>query len=218
MANNPITAFGCADGFGCADSKDERRWFATPPKDTPKALLPYLCHTGSLTERLEHLGGASLQVELGFVGFCLYPNNNKRQMAWVRQVTLGVAGQAWVEAKTVIFASELKGATRQLQFIKERPIGYVLFKRQRQLPFERWFFKTADKSAKAIPNYHNTITDHNKPDNNSGYNNAVYDNQNNQNSTTQSNFGRVTAYDWQGRQVLVEEIFLGEFLGVLKIC
>lgn len=176
MANNPITAFGCADGFGCADSKDGRRWFATPPKDTPKALLPYLRHTGSLTERLEGLGEASLQVELGFVGFCLYPRKGKRQMAWVRQVTLGVAGQAWVEAKTVIFASELKGTTRQLQFIKKRPIGYVLFKRQRQLPFERWFFKA--KSNKYV--------------------------------------GRKTSYHWQGTKIMIEEMFLPDFLNYLQ--
>lgn len=127
----------------------DRRLSPTPPKDTPKALLPYLCHHGSLTKALEQLGGERLQVHLDFTGFCPLMRDNKRQMAWVRQVTLGAGDKAWVQGKTVIFASELRGATRRLQFIKARPIGYVLFKRQRTLPFERWFFKIENGHQKA---------------------------------------------------------------------
>lgn len=111
-----------------------------PPKSTPQRLLPYLCHTGSLTQKLTQLKGEKLTVTLLSAGWSLIFHNHKKQWAWVRRVTLG-DDVAWVYATTTILAQDLVGANKRLTHTKDSPIGHMLFARQKTLPFCRTFFE-----------------------------------------------------------------------------
>lgn len=116
---------------------------STPPTGTPIYLLPYLCHTGSLTQKLTQLKGDEPNVQLLSAGWSLVWYEHKRQWAWVRRVTLGDE-VAWVYATTMILAKDLVGASKRLTLTKNSPIGRVLFARQHTLPFCRTFFVAGD--------------------------------------------------------------------------
>ncbi len=123
----------------------------------PTELLPWLNIEGSLTAALEAKAGQPLRVVRGFEGYRLLSLIQKKQLgmqgvmlsrpmlAWVREVQLyGNDERAWVQAQSVFPLPSLTGRARRLQQLKGTPIGYVLFKRNRTLPNQRFIQQTSE--------------------------------------------------------------------------
>ncbi|ERL55465.1 chorismate--pyruvate lyase family protein [Psychrobacter aquaticus] len=123
----------------------------------PTELLPWLNVEGSLTAVLEAKAGQPLHVKRGFEGYRLLSLTQKKQLgiqgimisrpmlAWVREVQLyGNDEQPWVKAQSVFPLPSLVGRARRLQQLKGTPIGYVLFKRSRTLPNQRFIQHTSE--------------------------------------------------------------------------
>ena len=123
----------------------------------PIELVSWLNAEGSLTAMLEEKAGQPLRVERTFEGYRLLTLQQKRQLglqgsalnrpllAWIREVLLyGNDEQPWVGAQSIFPLSSLKGNARRLQQLKGMPIGYVLFKRRRTLPNQRFVRQTSD--------------------------------------------------------------------------
>lgn len=131
-----------------------------PPKSVPKSLLPFLSANGSLTQKLSQKAGKPLTVQVQFEGFRLltldewqayrqlnahFLSNDcrhlpkKSHLAWVREVSLCVDGQAWVRAKSFVLIDELKGKMHRLRHLGNTPMGHILFNRHKKLPFVRQF-------------------------------------------------------------------------------
>ena len=123
----------------------------------PSELVAWLNAEGSLTAMLEERAGQPLRVERSFEGFRPLSLQQKRQLglrgsalnrpllAWIREAQLyGDDEQPWVEAQSIFPLSTLKGNARRLQQLKGTPIGYVLFKRRRTLPNERFISHSAE--------------------------------------------------------------------------
>ena len=122
----------------------------------PTELLPWLNAKGSLTAMLEVKARQPLRVARSFEGYRQLSLIQKQQfglqgsalnrpmLAWVREVNLyGNDELPWVEAQSIFPLSSLKGRARRLQQLKGTPIGYVLFKRSRTLPNQRFIQQTA---------------------------------------------------------------------------
>ena len=120
-------------------------------------LLAWLTAEGSLTAMLEQKAGQPLRVERSFEGYRLLSLAQKKQLgvqsimlnrpmlSWVREVQLyGNDDRAWVAAQSIFPLPSLKGRARRLQQLKGTPIGYVMFKRCRTLPSQRFIIETAD--------------------------------------------------------------------------
>ncbi len=130
----------------------------TPTTSLPPAeLVSWLNAEGSLTAMLEEKAGQPLRVERSFEGYRSMSLIQKRQLgvqgvmlarpmlAWVREVELyGNDEQPWVKAQSVFPIPSLKGRARRLQQLKGTPIGYVLFKRRRTLPNQRFVRQTSE--------------------------------------------------------------------------
>ena len=127
------------------------------PLSPPSELLDFLNTEGSLTAMLEVKAGQPLRVERSFEGYLLLSLAQKKQLgvqgatlsrpllAWVREAQLyGNDEQPWVQAQSIFPLVSLKGRARRLQQLKSTPIGYVLFKRSRTLPNQRFIEKTAE--------------------------------------------------------------------------
>ena len=127
------------------------------PLSPPSELLDFLNTEGSLTAMLEVKAGQPLRVERSFEGYRLLSLAQKKQLgvkgaalsrpllAWVREAQLyGNNEQPWVQAQSIFPLTSLKGRARRLQQLKSTPIGYVLFKRRRTLPNQRFIEQTAD--------------------------------------------------------------------------
>ena len=127
------------------------------PLSPPSELLEFLNTEGSLTAMLEVKAGQPLRVERSFEGYRLLSLAQKKQLglqgatlsrpllAWVRESQLyGDNEQPWVQAQSIFPLTSLKGRARRLQQLKGTPIGYVLFKRRRTLPNQRFIEQTAD--------------------------------------------------------------------------
>lgn len=123
----------------------------------PTELLSWLNTEGSLTALLEAKAEQPLRVERSFEGYRLLSLAQKKQLglqgavlsrpllAWVREAQLyGNDELPWVQAQSIFPLSSLKGRARRLQQLKSTPIGYVLFKRSRTLPNQRFIEHTAD--------------------------------------------------------------------------
>lgn len=109
-------------------------------------LTQFLTSQGSLTARLESHFGQKLTVRLIFCGLkplsfaqkqALNLPRHKAILGYVREVELMVNNQAIVWAVSVFALSDLKGDAKRLRYIKDKPIGYVLFKKHRHLPHTR---------------------------------------------------------------------------------
>lgn len=124
---------------------------ASPPAE----LLLWLTTDGSLTALLEAKAGQPLRVQRSFEGYqCLSLLQkqqlglrgqvlNRPMLAWVRNAQLyGNDEMPWVEAQSIFPLSSLRGRARRLQQLKDTPIGYVLFKRNRTLPNQRFIHYT----------------------------------------------------------------------------
>ena len=127
------------------------------PLSAPIELLDFLNTEGSLTAMLEVKAGQPLRVERSFEGYRLLSLAQKKQLgvqgaalsrpllAWVREAQLyGNDVKPWVQAQSIFPLASLKGQARRLQQLKSTPIGYVLFKRSRTLPNQRFIQQTAD--------------------------------------------------------------------------
>ncbi len=144
----------------------------------PHSLMPFLYAKGSLTTLLEQQARQVIRVQV--VRECYQPLDfshkkefdlpmHRPTLAWVREVLLfGDDTEAWVRAKSIFPLPSLTGNAKRLRHLKHTPIGYVMFKHNRQLPYKRTIF---------------------------------YDEH-------QKHWGRNTIYDWQGRAILVQEVFL----------
>ncbi|MGP4713697.1 chorismate--pyruvate lyase family protein [Psychrobacter sp. DM8] len=121
----------------------------------PPNLVPWLDAKGSLTAMLETKAGQPLRVERQFEGYRLLSLAQKHQLgiegralnrpmlAWVREVYLYGNDEApWVWAQSLFPLPSLKGDARRLQHLKGTPIGYVLFRRCRTLPSQRFISHT----------------------------------------------------------------------------
>ncbi|MBH0095205.1 chorismate lyase [Psychrobacter sp. NZS113] len=135
-------------------SSTQTSCFSNP--SPPSELLPWLNAKGSLTAMLEVKAGQPLRVERSFEGYRQLSLIQKQQLdlqgsalnrpmlAWVREVQLyGDDELPWVQAQSIFPLSSLKGRARRLQQLKGTPIGYVLFKRSRTLPNQRFIQQTA---------------------------------------------------------------------------
>ena len=124
--------------------------------ELPAALRYWLFCGGSLTALLENKAGQPLRVERTFEGYRPLTLSQKRQLgyqgsslnrpmqAWVREVLLYGDNEApWVAAQSLFPVPSLRGEAKRLQQLKGTPIGYVLFKRQRSLPHQRWIHSTS---------------------------------------------------------------------------
>ena len=122
----------------------------------PLTLLPWLHTDGSLTALLEAKAGQPLRVQRSFEGYRLLSLSQKKQLgwqgaalnrpmlAWVREAMLyGDEVQPWIMAQSIFPLSSLQGDARRLQQLKGTPIGYVLFKRRRTLPNQRFIYYTS---------------------------------------------------------------------------
>lgn len=146
----------------------------------PTTLVPYLYSHGSLTTLLEQRAGQALHVNVVRESYQVIDFTTKKllglpihrpALAWVREVELyGNHDKAWVRAKSIFPLTSLVGNAKRLRHLKRTPIGYVMFKHNKNLPHTRTYF----------------------------FNNK--------------HWGRNTVYDWQGRAVLVQEMFLTDFL------
>ncbi|WP_201508547.1 chorismate--pyruvate lyase family protein [Psychrobacter alimentarius] len=123
----------------------------------PTELLPWLTVDGSLTAVLEIKAGQPLRVERTFEGYRSMSLTQKKQLgvqgamlarpmlAWVREVELyGNDERPWVKAQSIFPIPSLTGRARRLQQLKGTPIGYVLFKRSRTLPNQRFIQQTSE--------------------------------------------------------------------------
>lgn len=117
----------------------------------PEGLYSWLYSDGSLTALLEARAGQPLRVQRTFESYRSLTLSQKRQLgyqgaslnrpmqAWVREVLLfGDDDEPWVAAQSLFPLPSLQGEARRLQQLKGTPIGYILFKRQRTLPNQRW--------------------------------------------------------------------------------
>ena len=134
-----------------------RHFSCSNPLSAPIELLDFLNTEGSLTAMLEVKAGQPLRVERSFEGYRLLSLAQKKQLgmqgaalnrpmlAWVREAQLyGNDALPWVQAQSTFPLAILKGQARRLQQLKSTPIGYVLFKRSRTLPNQRFIQQTAD--------------------------------------------------------------------------
>ena len=123
----------------------------------PTELLPWLTVEGSLTAVLEDKAGQPLRVERVFEGYRPLSLTQKKQLgiqgamlgrpllAWIREVQLyGNDEEPWVKAQSIFPLPSLTGRARRLQQLKGTPIGYVLFKRNRTLPNQRFIQQTSE--------------------------------------------------------------------------
>lgn len=123
----------------------------------PPELLPWLNTNGSLTAMIEDKAGQPLRVQRSFEGYRQLTLSQKKQLgligstlnrpmlAWVREAQLyGNDELPWVTAQSIFPLPSLQGRARRLQQLKGTPIGYVLFKRRRTLPNQRFIRHTVD--------------------------------------------------------------------------
>ncbi len=102
--------------------------------EMPSELRCWILDEGSLTERLKSAAKGEFQVRVMHLRY-ERPMWNERQalnmpdhqLALVRHVLLFGDGQPWVFARTVIPVMSLKGALRHLVYLREKPLGAVLF-------------------------------------------------------------------------------------------
>ena len=125
--------------------------FSSNHLSPPAKLIPWLHAKGSLTAMLEVKAQQPLRVERRFEGYRALSLAQKKQLglqgamlnrpmlAWVREVQLyGNDARPWVQAQSIFPLPSLTGRARRLQQLKGTPIGYVLFKRSRTLPNQRF--------------------------------------------------------------------------------
>ena len=124
-------------------------------------LLPFLTTTKSLTKKLENLSKKPLTVKVLSQKSRLLTLTEKKMcqlplhrpiLAWERKVLLfgdnppsqmlehqNSNQNAWIEATSLFPYNSLLGKNKRLKHLKNTPIGYILFKKNKELPFKRQF-------------------------------------------------------------------------------
>ncbi|RME32804.1 MAG: chorismate lyase [Gammaproteobacteria bacterium] len=99
----------------------------------PPRLREWLCHSGSLSHRLERCPGP-FRVRLLRQGLVRPSREEARflalrngQWAWVRESLLEVGGNPWVFARSVIPVRSRQGPLRRLPRLGHQPLGELLF-------------------------------------------------------------------------------------------
>lgn len=122
-----------------------RPWPCHLPATVPAELRPWLLDSGSLTRHLRALSDQRLQVERLAQAWRLPQPSEARWLnlapgrrALVREVILRGNGTPWVYARSIIPPGALHGDLRRLRWLKEAPLGEVLFRQPhlRRTPFE----------------------------------------------------------------------------------
>jgi chorismate--pyruvate lyase len=111
-----------------------RRLALGRPVGVPARLYPWLADTGSLTTRLLAACHGEFRVRVLGQGWGRALTSERRLLglsrsglALIREVELQCEEEAWVFARTVIPAASLKGPARRLTLLGDRPLGAVLF-------------------------------------------------------------------------------------------
>lgn len=95
----------------------------------------WLLDNGSLTAALKALAPGHFQVQVlrthfarPYLSEAQALHINPRQQVYIREVALKVKGRPLVYARSVIPRQTLSGAERQLLWLKNKPLGELLFK------------------------------------------------------------------------------------------
>lgn len=120
-----------------------RRLDVGRPVGVPAGLYAWLADRGSLTARVIDACAGQFRVRVRAQGWGRALSSERKALgmrrsalALIREVELQCHGESWVFARTVFPASSLKGRARRLTLLGDRPLGAVLFadpstKRQR---------------------------------------------------------------------------------------
>jgi len=103
-------------------------------QDVPDTVRGWLLDPASLTRRLQFACTGAFGVQL-LAQRWARPQQNEVQVlgmragsrALIREVYLGCDRQPWVYARTVIPGTTLTGSRRRLAYLKNRPLGAMLF-------------------------------------------------------------------------------------------
>ncbi|MCO1332836.1 chorismate lyase [Microbulbifer sp. OS29] len=100
----------------------------------PKALIPWLCYSDSLTAALKRQSGGDFYVQVLHQGWqsphpeeCRALGLRDGSRALIREVLLHGCGQPWVYARSVLPERSLQGKSRNLRSLDSRPLGELLF-------------------------------------------------------------------------------------------
>lgn len=104
------------------------------PVGVPARLYPWLADRGSLTRQVTCACPGQFRVLVRAQGWGRVLNSERKALgmqrgglALIREVELQCDGEPWVFARTVIPAGSLKGRARRLSLLGDRPLGAVLF-------------------------------------------------------------------------------------------
>lgn len=104
------------------------------PVGVPPRLYPWLADRGSLTARVLAACGGGFRVRVLAQGWGRALASERKALglkrhglAVIREVELQCDDEPWVFARTVIPADSLKGRARRLTLLGDRPLGAVLF-------------------------------------------------------------------------------------------
>lgn len=99
-------------------------------------IFALLSDRGSLTGRFKQVMGSSPRLTRLNQGhqFVSWPERlalaiAPRQMALVREIKMSKGKQDWLFARTIVPDSTLKGSAKRIAYLKEAPIGKILFGR-----------------------------------------------------------------------------------------
>lgn len=126
----------------------------------PAELFDWLSDSGSFMLRLKRHGIENAQIRIKKEGWC-FPEQAERvalnlplrTYVWGREVEIYSENTIWMFARTVIPQQTLTGNERQLQHLKTRSLGSVLFKYPDLIRSEFDFFCIESNSA-----WHKKIT------------------------------------------------------------
>lgn len=118
----------------------------------PQVLRPFLLCQTSLTQKIEQVWQDRLRVVVVQEGFRPMRTSEKPwfgyagcqlgrpSLLWVRRAYLYAQadqGEPDLLAESFFPLRSLKGEAQRLRYLRARPIGYLLFKRQKKLPLKR---------------------------------------------------------------------------------
>lgn len=102
--------------------------------DIPDTVLHWLLDPASLTRRVQLACGGTFRVQVLAQHWARPQQNEMRVLgmragsrALIREVYLTCDGRPWVYARTIIPGTTLTGSRRRLAYLKNRPLGALLF-------------------------------------------------------------------------------------------
>ncbi len=113
--------------------------FSIPRWRVPDEFKSWVLDEGSLTQRLKQASAGDFRVRVVFSGWGKPTLNEVKSLetgtkqrlsgvCLVREVELMCLGEVWVRARSIIPASTLSGAERQLKVLGSKPLGEFLFR------------------------------------------------------------------------------------------